>query len=114
MDVSPETLKELIATFGTLITVFKQARDLVPSNNPKRDELTRALENAEQQIKLAQADAARKLGYEICRCEFPPQIMLRMGDDFVCKNCGRKESIHPPAPSLGPPTLTNQSRWRPS
>ena len=61
------------------------------------EELEQKLEQAEHQLELAKAAAAQDLGYRLCRCTFPPQIMTvaRVDDDEIeywrCQNCGREQ-----------------------
>ncbi|GEM77006.1 hypothetical protein [Vibrio sagamiensis] len=43
---------------------------------------------------MAEAQIAQALGYQLCKCTFPPQIMLSVGyrdfeEAFECKLCGK-------------------------
>lgn len=65
---------------------------------PQREAATKAIENAEAQTKIAEASIAKALGYELCRCEFPPNPMLTVGymtrgdiagkQVYECPKCG--------------------------
>jgi hypothetical protein len=45
----------------------------------KRDEVTRALEQSERQLKFAEAQIAKGLGFTLCHCDNPPTPMLTVG-----------------------------------
>lgn len=82
-----QSVKEAV----TLYREWKAAKGGMP------DDLEQKLEQAEQQLKLAEAGAARDLGYRLCKCAFPPQIMTvtRVDDDGMehwrCQKCGREQ-----------------------
>ena len=57
-----------------------------------------ALERAERDAQLAEVQIARALGYKLCECTSPPQIMLSIGyigtqERFRCSQC---EKVWPP------------------
>lgn len=62
----------------TAIGAVGDARDLLPKGK-KRDAVTQTLEEAAKAAQIAEATVAQALGYELCRCEFPPTPMLRVG-----------------------------------
>jgi hypothetical protein len=79
------------------LSLAKDATSLLP-DDPKTETIHQSLEQAERATKLAEAQIAQALGYTLCQCTFPPQIMLRCetGEDlearqFKCSSCGRKE-----------------------
>ena len=53
-------------------------RGAMPAGS-QRDEVTRALEQSEQQFRIAEAQIANGLGYALCECQFPPTPMLKVG-----------------------------------
>ena len=57
-----EGLKEVLTTLPAVISTLKQVKDMLPDGT-KKDEATRGLEQAEEQLKIAQAQAAKSLGY---------------------------------------------------
>ena len=75
------------------IKALKEAKDLLPES-PDKATVTEALERAERELKIAEAQIAEGLGYELCKCEFPPHIMLFTGekDHYRCPNCGNEVS----------------------
>ena len=73
-----EGIKSLLDTWRSALGFMKDARELIPESAEK-DSATQALENAEKAAVIAEAEIAQALGYELCRCEFPPTPMLRVG-----------------------------------
>ena len=79
--MDPETLtgiKALLDTWRAALGFLKDARDLLPESAEK-EAAGRALVEAENAASIAQAEIAQALGYELCRCEFPPTPMLQVG-----------------------------------
>lgn len=93
MDI--DALAKGVGLFSSAFAALKQAIDLLPDGSKKADAAA-ALERAEQEFKLAEAEVASKLGYEVCRKHFPPEIMLSE-DDMVweCPECGNKKDKWP-------------------
>jgi len=59
------------------------------------DAIAKKLDEAERATKLAEAQIAESLGYQLCKCEFPPTIMLSIEhrdlvEIFKCPRCGKK------------------------
>ena len=75
MDI--KALTDGMSLIATAIATLKQVKDLLPESSEK-GEAAAALEQAEQQFKIAEAQIATELGYEICRSHFPPVIMLSL------------------------------------
>jgi hypothetical protein len=81
------------------IRVSKEALDLARSawallpKSAKRDEVEQKLLAAQNALKRTDAALAQKLGYQLCQCTFPPQIMLwrEKEGSHICQNvdCGR-------------------------
>ena len=51
-----------------------------------------AIKEADTAFKLAESEIAQNLGYQLCRCTWPPQIMLSIeqeehGEKFQCPKC---------------------------
>jgi hypothetical protein len=81
----PHTWAQAAADIKTAFDMFRSAiglyRDVRPgTENPEQAKaITAALDKAEAAAKLAEAEIAKALGYELCKCEFPPTAMLTIG-----------------------------------
>jgi len=69
----------------------KALKDLVPKSD-EREELSQQIELAEANLQVSEAQLAQGLGYDICRCTWPPQICLSIGrprgySQSQCPNC---------------------------
>ena len=94
MDI--EALRTALELLAGALSALRQAKDLLPEGSQKND-AAEALEQAERQLRLAEAKAAQALGYELCRCTFPPQIMLFTGEDdhYRCPKCDYEKHTGP-------------------
>jgi len=100
MDI--DALAKGVSLFSSALTALKQAIDLLPDSSKKVD-ATAALERAEREFKLAEAEVAKKLGYEVCRKHFPPEIMLSENDeDWECPKCGNRKDARARSFSVPP------------
>jgi hypothetical protein len=74
------------------INEFKSIRDKLPAGK-QRDEINEKIKRAEDLLSRADAELAQKLGFELCKCAFPPKIML--WDDSqsasICRSCGHRK-----------------------
>jgi hypothetical protein len=104
-DADPVTIASAIpavkTAFDTLraaIGLVKDTKDLLPKDE-KAVAITAALATAESSAKVAEAEVAKALGYELCKCTFPPTIMLTVGEHngrnelgvgpvYECPRCG--------------------------
>lgn len=69
------------------LDLLKQVKDLIP-NDKSKESTTNKIEQLEIQLKETQAITAKKLGYEICHCTFPPHIMLKNKEGlWECQSC---------------------------
>jgi hypothetical protein len=88
----------------TALDIFKGIRSELPQG-PKADDAQRQIERAEQALKLSEAELAKALGYKLCECTFPPQIMLwnEQEDAHICPRpeCGHQID-GPRGPDRGP------------
>ena len=95
MNIDIKTLAEGIGLLKSAISTAKQVIDLLPDSSQK-DDAAAALKQAERQLKTAEADTAKGLGYEICRAHFPPGVMLSKGEmAWECPECGNKKDRTP-------------------
>lgn len=69
--------------FDGLRTAIAMVRDLrgapQPSNEKEGELIDAALDSATKATAIAEAEVAKALGYELCKCEFPPTPMLTIG-----------------------------------
>ena len=103
--VDPITLASGISTVKTAFDALRAAIGLVNDTKnllPKDEKtatITAALATAELSSRIAEAEIAKALGYELCKCQFPPTPMLtvgsidvpqarRHGPLFECPKCG--------------------------
>lgn len=76
-----EYLAPLKLAFDTLkvgIGIVKDVKDALPTEE-QRNAVAAAVEKSEIQFQLAEVQMAQALGYELCKCRFPPTIMLSVG-----------------------------------
>ena len=74
------------------LDLMRAGWSLLPKSDKKKEEAGLALERAEAALKRSDAALAQTLGYQLCQCTFPPQIMLWNEElqQTACPNCGRK------------------------
>jgi predicted RNA-binding Zn-ribbon protein involved in translation (DUF1610 family) len=101
--VAASTAKSVFETVRTMLGVFKDAKDLLPADKQAAANL--AIEASTKQLSIAEAEIAQALGYQLCKCQFPPIIMLTVGTKedvktstnravFECPSCGAN-TAHP-------------------
>lgn len=94
MDITLFT--EAVTLAKSAISLLRGAKDLLPDSKEK-EEATRLLGIAEREFKISEAKAASELGYEICRCTWPPQIMIETEKEYIvqCPQCKKTKDIKP-------------------
>ena len=96
--------------FSSALAALKQAKDLLPDGS-KKAEAEAALERAEREFQLAEAETARQLGYQLCKKHFPPEIMLSEDEHlWECPQCCNTKKIGPAGEIIHLPE--RRSRWR--
>jgi hypothetical protein len=87
-------LSEFVSASKGVIDLLKTAYAALPKSAESRG-LEEQIAKAESQLKTAEAQIAKALGYRLCRCTFPPQIML--WDATRRKNvCAKCNDTFPP------------------
>ena len=66
-----------IQSLKSLVELFKTGRELVSES--QRETFDKTVAQTEKQLKIAEAEIAKGLGYTICRKHWPPEIMLEIG-----------------------------------
>jgi hypothetical protein len=74
--VAFELLTSLQAGAQLVTDAISIAREWKAAKGGAPEELERKLQQAQEQLKLAEAAAARDLGYRLCKRHFPPGIMV--------------------------------------
>src|SRR5947207_12022585 len=84
--------------FGIALGAARDVMGLLPPHQQKSIEAT--LNEAALMAKTAEAKLAEELGYELCRCTWPPNIMIRtsasrmMGSPSVASPTRRGNARH--------------------
>jgi rubrerythrin len=92
MQLDPESIRQAFTALGTVLTLLKQAKDLLP-DNAKKQEISQTIEKVEKELVTAEVESARALGYEICRNHWPAGIMLSSDNkNWKCPNCGNTKT----------------------
>jgi hypothetical protein len=71
-------LKNVFDALRSMLGTIKDAKDILPDSEQKQA-IELSIEASEKQLLIAEAQIADSLGYELCRCIFPPVIMLKVG-----------------------------------
>ena len=87
-----KTVSDGISLLASVVSTVKTAVDILPKR--EKEEASQRLIEVEEKLQIAEAQIAKGLGYELCRCTWPPQIMLHAGDveygeRFRCPACSR-------------------------
>jgi hypothetical protein len=85
-----QTVSEYISLSRNALGLFKEAHASLPKGE-KKDELEERISAAEASLKRSDAALAHQLGYKLCQCTFPPEIMLwrEQQKSWVCPNPAR-------------------------
>jgi hypothetical protein len=70
-------LKSGVDTLRGVLGLYRDIRAALPAD--KQEAVTKALNEAEKNLQMAEAEFARGFGYRLCRCKFPPTPMLLVG-----------------------------------
>lgn len=85
MDIGD--MSSVIALLRQALGAFKDAQSALPDSQEAKGAL-RKIEDAEEKLKTAEAQAAQELGYHLCRAHWPPEIKLQGRDGtFRCPKC---------------------------
>ncbi|MGB8181711.1 MAG: hypothetical protein WCF13_05020 [Stellaceae bacterium] len=88
-------IKNGMDTVRSVLDLIKGVKDILPDSTRKT--IIESLERADREIKLGEIQIAQVLGYSLCHCTFPPQIMLGVGSNprgqerFQCPRCKKLE-----------------------
>ena len=84
-----DELNQFLSSIGQVLSLLKKGKDLLPDGKEKED-TEQALMEAEASLKVAEAKLAQSMGFELCQCSWPPNIMLfkHQHDEYRCSACG--------------------------
>ncbi|MDH5563857.1 MAG: hypothetical protein OEY91_09595, partial [Nitrospirota bacterium] len=94
-----ESLQKVLEAFTKGLTVLKEAIGLVHSANDQlpageqKKSIQQKVEEAERLIQVGHASVGQSLGFQLCHCTWPPQVMASTGfneqtqvEQFTCSN----------------------------
>jgi hypothetical protein len=91
------SLKHAFDTARAALGMIKDIRDVIPEGYDK-SAVSQKLAEAERTMALAEAQIAQGLGYPLCKCDWPPAIMLSKGyhprhveEVFKCPRWGAQQ-----------------------
>lgn len=67
-----------ISLLGSVVSTVKSVIDILPKR--EKEEASQKLLEVEEKLQIVEAQIAEGLGYELCKCTWPPQIMLHAGE----------------------------------
>jgi hypothetical protein len=102
MIEDPTTWKLMFDTIRSAIGLVRDANEISGGSEQQKQVVTQALATASSSTAIAEAEISKGLGYQLCKCDFPPTIMKTVGyfsrtlDDqhkdgdpvFECPKCG--------------------------
>jgi predicted RNA-binding Zn-ribbon protein involved in translation (DUF1610 family) len=101
-----QNLLQVLEAFTKGLTLLKEAIGLVHSANDQlpagesQKAIQQKVEEAERLIQVGHATVGESLGFQLCHCTWPPQVMASSGyseetqvEQFTCPNCGKSVSL---------------------
>src|SRR5436190_82986 len=75
-----QAFKAIFEGLRSAVSMIREARSAGPQPSQRENELIEsALQKAETATAIAEAEVAKALGFELCKCRFPPVPMLTVG-----------------------------------
>ncbi len=97
---------QVLEAFTKGLTVLKEAIGLVHSANDQlpagesQKAIQQKVEEAERLIQVGHAAMGQSLGFQLCHCTWPPQVMASTGytketqvEQLTCPNCAKSVSL---------------------
>jgi hypothetical protein len=72
-------IKTMFDGVRSAIGMVKDANSLTGGNEQQKQVVDKALATASSSTAIAEVEIATALGYQLCRCQFPPTAMLTVG-----------------------------------
>ena len=84
-----EEISLILNAAKSLLGILKEGKEFIPEGKEK-ESIEKAIIKAEKDLAIAESSTAKELGYDLCKCTFPPQIMLydNSSTNNVCPRCG--------------------------
>ena len=96
-----------LASLTDSIETLKSAMAKLPEGD-QRTALGQKIAEAEHSLKLGNAQIGQSLGFQLCQCTWPHQVMTSTGyseedqlEQFTCPNCGTSRSVTRPSQPAG-------------
>jgi hypothetical protein len=88
-----------LTTVKEAINLLNSAKDQLPPGEAQ-NAIHEKIEEAERAIQLSHAEMGQSLGFQLCHCTWPPQVMVSSDyseethvEQFTCPNCGKSVSL---------------------
>jgi hypothetical protein len=72
-------LKAAFDAFRAAVGLVRDTRKALGGDSAQTKAVDEALDHAVRTAAIAEAEIAKAFGYELCKCEFPPTIMVTVG-----------------------------------
>jgi hypothetical protein len=72
-------LKAGFDAFRSAVGLVRDTEKALGRDEASKKVINQALDHAVSTAAIAEAEIAKALGYELCKCQFPPTIMLTVG-----------------------------------
>jgi hypothetical protein len=92
----------------TALDIIKGIRGELPRGS-EADKAQREIAKAESALETSKAELAKSLGFKLCKCSFPPPIMLWNATERsnICLACGDRN----PPPPVAHQMPVHESDW---
>ena len=91
MDI--DALHSALLSLTVLPEQIRSARDHVASANGGPSAFGEFLSGMERDLRVAKATLARELGFPVCQCCWPPELMLFDGNGIACCPGGTRKGF---------------------
>lgn len=91
-------MMEPLTETATVLTILEKLRNMYKDwtgklpDGPTKDQASKDLATADENLQLAKIELAKGLGYRLCQRHFPPGILLDIREDrharWKCDTCG--------------------------
>ncbi|HSF08743.1 MAG TPA: hypothetical protein VLA60_04975 [Nitrospirales bacterium] len=94
-----EAFTKGLTTLKEAIALVHSANDQLPAGEPRKA-IQQKIEEAERAIQVGHAAMGQSLGFQLCHCTWPPQVMASSHyssetkvEQFTCPNCEKTLSL---------------------